>query len=199
MAKAELNALLAALHGTIGDLVLVREGDNIYVRHRARQTAPRSQAQVAQNQRMTLASRWARTLLADPAMKAAYERGRQGHLSALNVAVRDFLNAPVIEAISLDGYRGRPGDLIRIRARDDFRIVRLSVQIRTVEGVVLEEGEALWEGMDGAWGYRSQIQVLPQTTVLIEATALDLPGNRTTAQSYYWVGGGAVGSLKIGY
>ncbi len=186
MAKLELNALMHALHGTIGELVLVREGDNIYVRHRARSTPAPTEAQVNHTSRFGLASRWARQQLSDPALKAAYARVCRGHLTAHNVAVRDFMHAPVIESIRLEQYSGQAGDLIRIAASDDFKIVRLTVQIRPVEGEVAEEGEAHWNDVRGDWEYAGQTQIPAGTTVLIEAAAMDLPGNRATAKAYYY-------------
>lgn len=42
MAKLELNPLMNALHGTIGDLVLVRDGENIYVRRRSIKKPPQT-------------------------------------------------------------------------------------------------------------------------------------------------------------
>ncbi len=91
MAKLELNALMNALHGTIGNLVLVRDGDNIYVRRRAEKKAQRTESQVAHNSSFGLASRWARMILSDPAVRAVYQRRCRGHLTAHNVAVSDFI------------------------------------------------------------------------------------------------------------
>ena len=188
MAKLELNALLAALQGTIGDLVFVREGDSMHVRRRARKGPAPSTSQLAQNSRFGVASRWARTLLTDPAMRAAYQRGCHGHLTPHNVAVSDFLNAPVIESIRLESYKGKPGDVIQLIAKDDFRIVRCTVQVRSVDGAILEEGEAERSALENTtWLYTSQIEIAPETTVLIEASAVDLPGNRATARAFYYV------------
>ena len=187
MAKLQLNALLAALRGTIGDLVLVREGDNIYVRQRARKVPPRTEKQQSHNSRFALASRWARMLLSDPEMKAAYERARTGHLTAHNVAICDFMHAPAIQSIDLVSYTGKPGDAIRILATDNFRVARVLVQVRSVAGQVLEQGEAEWNAIESVWRYTAQTQVPPETTLLIEATALDLPGNRAAAQICHYV------------
>jgi hypothetical protein len=185
MAKLELNALMNALHGTVGDLVLVREGENIYVRRRSESTPPRTQSQVAHNSRFALASRWARMILADPAVKADYQRRCRGHLTAHNLALSDFMHGPVIQSLGLDGYGGKPGDVIRVVATDDFRVVRVPVQIRTLDGEVLEQGEAERTETESDWLYHSQAAIPAATTVLIEVTALDLPGNQRTAKAFY--------------
>ena len=104
-----------------------------------------------------------------------------------HIAVRDFMHAPVIAALELDSYTGRPGDVIRILGADDFKIVRVEVSILTVDRQVLEEGEAEWDGMAGCWVYIARTLVPSEMTVLIEAAAMDLPGNRGTAKAYYYV------------
>jgi hypothetical protein len=187
MAKLELNALLNALHGTIGDLVLVRDGDNVYVRQRVRKKPPRSEPQVAHNSRFGQASRWARMILGDPVVKADYQRRCCGHLTAHNLAISDFMHGPVIASLGLDGYGGKPGDGIRVVATDDFKVVRVLVQIRTVEEEILEQGEAERAETESDWVYHCQAAVPTGTTVLIEATALDLPGNRGMANAFYHV------------
>jgi hypothetical protein len=83
MAKLTLNALLAALRGTIGDLVIVREGNNIYVRTRGERTEPMSEPQVAHTGRFGQASRWAKLQLLDPVIKAAYQRACRDHLAVV--------------------------------------------------------------------------------------------------------------------
>jgi hypothetical protein len=189
MAKLTLNALLAALQGTIGDLVLVREGNNIYVRTRGERTEPMSEPQVAHTSRFGQASRWAKLQLLDPAIKAAYQRACHDHLTPHNVAVGDFMNAPVIQGIGLESYTGKAGETIRTAASDDFNVTRLSVVIRTVAGEILEEGPAEWNPLEKKWLYSSRTQVPPRTTIVIEATAIDLPGNRASAKAYYYVEG----------
>ena len=122
-------------------------------------------------------------------MRRIYEQACHDLLTPHNVAVRDFLQKPVVEAIDLESYTGNCGELIRILATDDFRIVHLEVQILTVDRQVLEEGEAEWNGAGGCWAYLAKTQVRPETTVLIEAAAVDLPGNRGTAKAYFYVAG----------
>jgi len=189
MAKLNLNPLLTSIQGRIGDLVFVREGDRISVRAKAEKLPQfRSPAQTAHTARFVVASRWARTLLADPAMHALYQKACHDHLTPHNAAVSDFMHPPVVDAIDLDSFTGNPGDVIRILASDDFRIVRLTVQILAVDRQILEEGEAEWNGPSVCWAYIAQTPVPPETTVLIEAAAVDLPGNRSTAKAYFYVG-----------
>jgi hypothetical protein len=188
MAKINLNPLLRSLRGRIGDLVFVQEGDSLSVREAAeKRPLLRTPAQVAHTSRFVVASRWARTLLVDPVMHKLYQRACHGHLTPHNIAVRDYMHAPVVDAIDLESYTGNPGDVIRILASDDFKIVRMAVQILTVGRQVVEEGEAEWNAGAGCWVYTTRTQVPPETTVLIQAAAMDLPGNRGTAKAFFYV------------
>ncbi len=188
MAKIDLNPLLRSLRGRIGDLVFVQEGDSLTVRHAAENgTTLRSLAQKAHTNRFVVASRWARTLLADPNMRKLYQQGCHDHLTPHNVAVSDYMHAPVVDAIDLESYTGNRGDRIRILARDDFKIVRMAVHILGVDGQSVEEGEAEWDVGAAGWIYLAQAQVPAKTTVLIQVAALDLPGNRGTAKAYFYV------------
>jgi hypothetical protein len=187
MAKAELNPLLAALHGPIGNLVLVHDGNRIYVRAKGERTVPSSESQVAHTSRFGMASRWAKTLLTDPVVKAAYARACHDHLTAHNIAVHDYLHGPVIDAIGLESYTGNPGDLIRILATDDFKIARVTVQLRTAGGDLIEQGAAEWNVLENNWLYTAQTGISPGTTLRVEATAFDLPGNQARAKAYHYV------------
>src|SRR5262249_49937951 len=147
MAKLKVNPLLTAIRGRIGDLIFVREGDQLSVRRAAEKPlVPRSAAQVAHNSRFAVASRWAHMLLVDPAMRRLYAQACHDHLTPHNIAVKDYMHPPVVEAIDLESYTGHPGDAIWIPATDDFRIVRVAVQILTVDRQLLEEGAAEWDG-----------------------------------------------------
>jgi hypothetical protein len=201
MPFAKLNPLITSIRGKIGDLVFVQVGDETWVRRRADAELPLSEARQAQLNRLGEVSRRAKQLLLDPAIKAEYQRACIGHLNTHNLAVRDFMHAPVIQSIQPDRYTGKPGDVIQIIAEDDFKITCITVQIRTVTGEVLEEGPADWTAdivsaesaaareskPAGKWSYTAQRTVPPGSTILIEATAMDLPGNQAKAKTYFYV------------
>jgi hypothetical protein len=197
MPKVKLNPAIISMEGTIGDLVFYREGDEVYSRRKGERIVKRSESQRAGNSRFGQASRWAKLQLLDPVIKAAYQRACHGHLTPHNIATGDFLHAPLIERIGLESYSGQPGGIIRITATDDFGVVRVNVQIRTVAGETVEEGTAersLEAGSEepskpgaGVWLYASQVQVPVNTTLRIEATASDLPGNKATAKAFFYL------------
>ena len=187
VAKLKLNALIAALRGAIGDLVIVRLGDGFYIREKGETPDPSSPAQMAHLSRFGQASLWAKALLTAPPTKAAYKKARHGHLTPHNVAVSDFMIAPVIESVGLESYTGQPGELIRIVATDDLKVTQMAVAIRKVAGNPIAKGPAERSPLDDKWLYTSRTQIRPGTNMVIEATAVDLPGNRVTCKAFYYV------------
>ena len=187
MAKLTVNALLATLQGTVGDLVIVREGDQLYVRRRGKRTQPLSSRQTDQIARFAQAIAWARSQVADPEARAAYQSVCCGHLTPFNVAIRDFFHPPMIERIELESYGGKIGDPIVITAIDDFRVARVEVTIWGVGGDLIEEGWAQLRSLDQKWVYWSQTQIEPPLTVRIQVAATDLPGNQGSKSACYCV------------
>jgi hypothetical protein len=189
MAKLISHPVVNALQGRIGRLVFVHEGDSVFVRQApAPRKEPFSAAQMAGISKFRLATLWAKALLRDPVMKAAYARVCHGHLSPFNMAVRDYLTPPVLHHVDLAGYTGKVGDVIRIRATDDFRVVQVPVEIRTVAGDLVEAGVAdRSSDVNGEWLYSVQVTVPAGTTLTIEVAALDLPGNRETSKVFHYI------------
>jgi hypothetical protein len=52
---------------------------------------------------------------------------------------------------------------------------------------MVEQGEAEWKTAEECWVYVGQKEIPPETTILIEATAVDLPGNQANARAYHYV------------
>ena len=46
----------------------------------------------------------------------------------------DFFHAPEIEEVDLEGYSGKTGELIKIKARDDVQVTRVAVLISDEAG-----------------------------------------------------------------
>ena len=68
-----------------------------------------------------------------------------------------------------------------MKARDNFKVARVTVVIRDAEGKALETGEAA-PTAEGSpwWTYTTQTQVTMSPSPTVEATAQDLPGNTDT-------------------
>jgi hypothetical protein len=179
MAKVKLNPVMEKIHGKIGDLVFRRYEDEIVVARKPdRQNVEPTPAQAAHRERFRLAALYGKTVFADPAQKALYEKGaKDRHQTVFALTVGDFLNAPAVDEIDLSAYTGKAGEPITIRASDDFEVAGVYVAIRDTCGAVLEQAAACQS--DGVWLYTTTKALTPGLAVVIEVTATDRPGNKT--------------------
>jgi hypothetical protein len=116
-------------------------------------------------------------ILSDPELTAAYDSKAKPGQSARNVAVADFFHAPDIHDVDVTGYRGLPGDVIRIEVTDDFMVKAVKVVITRADGTPVEEGYATQEPAGYVWKYVAAVENLTQDGDRIEVFASDLPGN----------------------
>ncbi|MDO4703778.1 hypothetical protein [Tannerella sp.] len=176
MAQSKNNIVTHGLSGKIGDIIVFsqRDGKTIVSKAPRKRTGEDSDKQKEQQARFQQAVLYGKSVLADPAQKALYEStGRR----AYNVAVADMLKAPKIDRIDLSNYGGQVGDTIRIRVYDDFKVKHVSVQIYNSDGTLLEEGEAIPQGIDWVYTATTTNTELAGDKIVVRAT--DLPDNLT--------------------
>ncbi|NOT73764.1 MAG: hypothetical protein HOP08_02465 [Cyclobacteriaceae bacterium] len=173
--KAELSAVFA------NDAVIRTYRNQTVV---SKVTVPRPSDSIKRkeiNDLFTEANSWAKETLKDPAMREYYEKGVNDKLSnAHTVALTDYLHAPEIHYVNLKDYTGTPGDPIRIKATDNFRVTSVIVKITNAKGILLEEDEAIrYKRKPTMWLYNTKIgnPLLPGTVFIV--SAMDLPGNVT--------------------
>jgi len=177
VAKTILNTALGRLRGRIDGWVYRNQNGALVVAKRPDfSSVVPSPSQVAIRDRFLRAAAYGRRALTEPALRAIYSRdgGSRIYLRAMT----DALTAPRIEAIDTATYTGGAGQPIVIRAGDDFEVTAVSVVLRDDTGTALESGAATLT--DGAWVYSPTTSVVAGTTVTVEATAADRPGNRTS-------------------
>ena len=145
---------------------------------------PLSPAQKITRGRFYLAVEYAKAQMCDPEMRALYQAGiNKRNRSAFGVAVTDALNAPDVRLIDDDNYRGGIGDVITIRAWDDFMVARVRVILSDTHGTELERGEAVQDRWNiFLWKYTATIANRTLAGTTITATAFDLPGNQASLQ-----------------
>lgn len=180
MASTTFNGFLDRVRGRFGNIVFkMRDGVTFISRPPALSTAEPTAAQLAARERFRLAAAYTKSALADPVLRPLYEqRARDRQRPVVSVAVADYFNPPVVEAIDATGYHGRIGDLIKVAATDDFEVVGVNVVIRDAALAVLEQGPAALA--DGRWTYAATVAVAAGDTVTIEAVAKDRPGHPGT-------------------
>ncbi|CAN5522249.1 hypothetical protein BH10BAC4_BH10BAC4_13270 [soil metagenome] len=130
------------------------------------------------------ATHYAKAQMCDREMKSVYQRGvNDKKRSAYVVAVTDALNAPDVSWIDANHYRGEVGDIISIKATDDFLVAHVKVLITNSNGHELECGEAVVrKHVPHVWTYTARKTNQKLTGTTISVTAIDLPGNRSTLQ-----------------
>ena len=146
MAKNTGNDLTLGLSGRVGNMIGFRQtgGDTEAFRLPGKRGKGRgTPAQQAAKQRFLEATYYAKAVHADPVKKAIYKAKVGKRQSAYNLALSDFIKKPEIKSIVLDNYLGQIGNLIHIRAIDDFKVAAVKVAILNPNGVLVEQGGAV--------------------------------------------------------
>src|SRR5262245_29022095 len=136
MAKVKLNPILKNAHGHVADIVFRQFPTRTVMSSRPdKVNQPNTPAQQAVKERFRLAAIYGKAVSADAATKAPYgAKSKETGVPAFALMVADFMHAPVIDEVDLSTYTGTGGDVIRIRASDDFEVKGVRVQIREPEG-----------------------------------------------------------------
>jgi hypothetical protein len=137
-----------------------------------------SEKQTEKRELFAEAALYAQGAVASADLKKEYERKATPGLTAFNIAFRDFLKGPVVKKIDASNYKGNPGSVIVVKAKDDFRVVGVKVSIHSATGVLVEEGSAVLNSINrNLWNYTATQTNAAMTGSVISCTATDLPGN----------------------
>jgi len=101
-------------------------------------------------------------------------------LSAYDWAVADYFGKPQVLDLDASEWTGGTGQTIRIRAKDNVRVLAVRVVIRDggQDGTVLEEGEAEQSETDSLlWTFTTCRSVTHKPGSRLDVLAFDLPGN----------------------
>ncbi len=183
MAKSINNVVMQGVSGTIGKMLVFRTnaaGKTIVARRPKRSSKPLTEAQLETINRFTEAAYYAKSAIADPELKAAYQAKAKPGQSAYNMAFSDFLKAPALRKLTVDSYNGALGDKITVRLIDNFKILAVAIRIIDANDQMLEQGLAtpLTNGLD--WEYTAVSVNENVVGSNIEVTATDTPGNVVT-------------------
>ena len=153
MAHVRLNPIVDRVQGAFGDIVFRNfDGRTVISRRPQGSGQPPTPGQEAQRIRFRDAAFYGRLALANPEDRAFYEAlAKKRKKPVLSLAIGDFLNAPVVDAIDADAYTGASGDPVVIRAHDDVEVTGVTVTITDDGGTVLETGDA--ETDEWRWRY----------------------------------------------
>ncbi|MFK8301963.1 hypothetical protein ACI75Y_03545 [Capnocytophaga stomatis] len=180
MAESKNNIITHGLSGKVGDILVFsqRNGKTIVSK------APQGKREFSDKQKEYFEKFQQATIYAKGAMKnltakEAYqsEADKKQGVTAYNVAVADMLKAPKIERIDLSSYTGQVGDTIKVRAYDDFKVVSVTVHIYNADGSLVEEGNAVDNGLDWVYIATQTNADLSGDKIVVRAT--DTPANIT--------------------
>jgi signal peptidase I len=184
MAKQKGNVVTHGLRGKVGDLLVFRQVDGETVVSKIPETPKRvSEGQLKHQKRFQRATIYGKSVAADPQLKGLYdaEAKKKKGVTAYNIAVADYLNAPDIEDVDLKDYTGAAGDEIRIIASDDFAVKEVHLSISNVDGALIEEGYAS-QHVGNLWIYVASKDNDSLAGDRIVVTASDIPGNITAEE-----------------
>lgn len=179
------NPAVAGASGMLGNNFVYRRlaGDRLCMANRPKKRkGGLSARQDVVVDRFSDATYYAKNKTAIPEFKALYRKGinkNEGINSAYNVAINDYLKPPQIAGIDAKDYTGEAGQLIRVRATDDFMVESVTVIIVSAEDEVIEQGEAVARGKKGLWRYATTVRNVNLKGRYVVAIAKDMPGNRT--------------------
>ena len=184
MARVNYNVVTHGVSGKIGDLLQFRQrnGKTIIAKIAARsgKVAP---AQQLVRDKFRLATAYAKSAIKNPAIRELYETRATGGQSAYNLAIRDYFNAPVINAVDIGSYTGEIGSLITVMATDDTRLVDVRLQVFDSTGSLVEAGSATRVGEQDSWIYTATVFHHSPSGGKVLVEVQDTPGN-ITVQEY---------------
>ena len=130
MSDVELNETINGYRGSIGKLVFKKYKGRTIVGRKVKSSKPPTEGQLAHQADFKDASAFAKSVQANPALLAFYGPiAKQRDVTVRVVAMGDYMKKPVIKPLDLSGYKGRVGDVIKIRAIDDLGFANLQVEI----------------------------------------------------------------------
>lgn len=182
--KQSRNSIMRGMSGSLGEELVFRQraGKTVVCLPPVPREDNPTEEQLTIRSKFHEASRYAKTAIANPTLKAQYKAKAELGTSAYNVAFADFFRAPVILNVDASNYSGAPGNTILIEAIDDFKVQSVRVTILTAGGDVLETGTAVANPeSSGYWTYTITASN-PDRSGVVRIQVSDLPGNVTTRE-----------------
>ena len=183
MAKSENNEVMYGSRERVGNLVVFKnygDGKTIISKvPRKRDNPVYSENQELAKERFREGVIYAKGAVQDPILSAFYKPYAKPCLSVYNLALADFCKPPQIKTIKTDGYQGKIGDTIIIRAIDNFGIAELIISICKPGGCIVETGLAVQARNRLDRVYTANVRNENVEDTHIKVKAADTPSNVT--------------------
>lgn len=179
MAHSRKNLITLGFSGKLGNQLVLRSmnGQTILSNIPYRKNKKPVGKQIETCNRFRRASYWAKSILSDPEMLAAYREKAGKGLTAYNVAISDYLNPPVVTGINVSNYHGHAGDKIIVTAKDYFRVKEVKVTITGPGRKEVEHGDCTPGESGMYWHYTALTDAGNTEGLMVTAVAGDYPGN----------------------
>jgi hypothetical protein len=185
MAISKKNPLTKGVSGMVGKTFYFREvfGQQQIV-NRPKKPTSFSESQLFNQGRMQRASAYARKQMKNPEIEKEYAKVVDAsRRSSYHAALVDWLNPPTVHYIKTTLYKGAIGNTITIKATDDFKVVRVAVEIFNAKGKLLEEGDAArYIYKPFIWKYKASVINSKLKGTVIKVIAFDRPGNMAISE-----------------
>lgn len=184
MSKVKTNPIITGLSGKLGDLVFRQKGDRIIMAKAPQNNAEPTEKQKLHRERFTRAASFAKGQLQSTEGKALYEAiaKRKGHDSAFAAALTDYMKAPTITEVVVNGYKGNIDDSIFAHPMDDTSVASVKVEILAADGSALESGDAVAHESGLFWTYKATTANPGYAGGKVKVTVTDRPGNSTVTE-----------------
>jgi hypothetical protein len=180
MPKVKLNPTFDEFRGSVNNLTYRKSYGRTFASVKVdRSHVQLSEAQLAHQQRFSEAVAYGKTVIADDDLHERYVQvAKERNMPFFALTIADFMHTPSITNIDLSAYNGQVNDLIKIKATDDFELVKVQVTISDAQdNSVLDNGEAVETApASGLWLYTATASIPAGTTLTIKVVATDHPG-----------------------
>ncbi|MDE3145560.1 MAG: hypothetical protein KGL19_15490 [Bacteroidota bacterium] len=185
MTKLKDNVVTQGFSGKVDDMQSFNQriDETIQRNSLSSSTLIRTDKQLKVRKKFTRGVAYAKSVLLNPSMKAAYEEVLTEGQTAYNLALADYFIPPEIKMLDVSLYHGKVGDIIRVRAIDNFKVDAVKLIIRTKDELLIEAGDAVRDSSNILlWKYTITKTNTHISGTKIIAAAMDLPGNRTVKE-----------------
>ncbi|UYQ95509.1 hypothetical protein MKQ68_10395 [Chitinophaga horti] len=175
MIQHSYNAISTGARGQFGRQVVlyVRYGALIIAKAPRKRPGRGTDAQERTKANFRNGAQWSAKVRKSVILNEMYKAKRRGALNVHNLAIADFLQAPVIHDIELNDAG------IIITATDNVKVAAVKVSIYNSNGKLIETGVATQDD-EKSWCYNPERRDLRGCRLVV--TANDLPGNETVQE-----------------
>jgi hypothetical protein len=172
MTVVQNNRFMAGLASSISNLT--NRNQSTYPSRR-NYAADQSQQQQENQFKFKCASSYARSAIIHPAKRNYYEqKAKELKLpSAYTAAMMDYLRKGEVTGLDVRNYRGRAGDVIRLKiAKKDFSVNEVRAAIYTMEGKLMESGSVI-KNSDTIFEYQAKQNIPVHIPLVLRVTLCD--------------------------